>query len=1324
MPSSAAQLVTHFLLRHGGILAVAAVSAAVFVLAPAATFAQIAPPEPVWLNNSVQFLESITGPSTPKGTEEGLFGISVFSLLQAVSSAPSYDFASDYVSIDGNISPVAACTQGRGGQAVSFFDDFDDGLLNQGCTAQFGKAGTFTESGSFIRMASDLAFRGRDFLMHFLTFPQLFLPGRGSFEVAVQFRPDIPAPPPSFTVYGFFLQVEGGTALPNLSIQAQTAPDGQVFLVAGRNADPGRVFREAPVTLASSSGLVFKARYDDAARTITPLYSTDNGATFSSWTNADGSAFSVPLFAPGEPQNVRLWIFASARLPVPAPTVSDLKQLKSDGTTPITEGAVTTENEVVFQGTVTHPESSSAKLQVELREAGQPFTGAFDGGILESDFVPSGTSATVRRSALADGRFQWRARAVDTAANASAWQESGQEGNADFEVRTVPLYTQVESNFPSQADTSRWASRPYGIGDYADCNQKDRDTNNPIPGTATIGRCGCAITSLVMLLRYYGITSDAEGKDVNPLNLNAWLTSPPPGMNGYDKNGNLTYAWADIPYYAADPLGRAQVVFTGKPNVGNPFSFAELKSQLDAYLGTSPLPSPVILAEPATATTPSGHYIVATGKLDGSQTYSVRDPAWYETKYLSQPVANTRQRNYANSFVGLRLYQKLAQTGDFPPFLSSSLASPGELLLTDPSGRRTGKDPLTGQLYNEIPGASYAEDGISDPTGDVLHAPEHVSKGIWIPAPQSGSYVLRVTGTGTGDYTLTHAGTDAQGRPQTKVTVGNTAPGVVANYTVAYTPQQQQTLSVAPQDTTPPTTRLTTIRGTQGKRGWTVSEQEIALTAEDNPSGVGVFKTEYSLDNGKSWKRYEGPFTMEEDGAHLVSYRSEDFVGNKEQTRFSFIRVDQTPPEVRLSFDPKEKTLHIEGTDNLGEPSLTQNGTTYVFEDAAGHTTTIVLEETKQAGKELKATLKSIQYDTEPPITLNADLHAQWSTEKDGTLKELEQKLQARHFKVEAKYRGKDDATDLKAFIGEKLDREKTRATLPLLQIVKLLTERGTLRYETLAPFSAEFNGVSSILSRPSTPSLTLNSDFTLEAWVKILKTPPRGQNVALLAKWQPPQARSFIWTYQTLPDGNKRLLLCTSPTGSAAFTCRGLSTTFAPAADLGENEWHHIAVRFFADPAHINQVEVLIDGVNQTLLDSGLPLPAVNQSQFSLGAIRSADGALSLPCNCRLDEVRVWNAALTDDQIASSRFTELTGNEPNLAGHWSFAKNFLDSSPNQNDLTGENAVFSLDSPPISRPLPEVIAAQPPEKSWLRALLASTYGALSGMARAVTSLWR
>ncbi|MDO8603932.1 MAG: YncE family protein [bacterium] len=423
------------------------------------------------------------------------------------------------------------------------------------------------------------------------------------------------------------------------------------------------------------------------------------------------------------------------------PTLSTLVQLKSDGVMSIAEGSVTTESTAVFKATLSDVDNDVAKLQVELKELSQQFDGT---NLLESGFVASGSTATTSKEIIADGQYHWRARAVDDNGNMSDWQEFGAFGNMDFKVKTVPLYTQRLSEFPSRTATEGWAGLDYAAG----------SAGNYSCGS-TIAGCGCAISSSVMIMRFHDITVAVDGLEVEPKNINNWLNT----HNGYD-NGNVN--WKKVSEYSKNLNGLARLQFD------KIIRFRDTVT-LDQYLETG---RPAILY----SKTFGSHFLVADGKL--ANTYTIKDPARYNTKNLNDTRIGSFIKNYNNNFDGLRLYSPVltAMKG-----MSFSLGSPAELLIIDPLGRRLGKDPTTGILYEEIPEGSYYQEGISN--AELENPPQaHENKNIWIPNPEVGQYITKVIGTDTGSYTLNSLAYDYNGDSHSQTLTATTQPAFVDEY--------------------------------------------------------------------------------------------------------------------------------------------------------------------------------------------------------------------------------------------------------------------------------------------------------------------------------------------------------------------------------------------------------------------------------------------------------------------------------------------------------------------------------------------------------------
>ena len=88
-------------------------------------------------------------------------------------------------------------------------------------------------------------------------------------------------------------------------------------------------------------------------------------------------------------------------------------------------------------------------------------------------------------------------------------------------------------------------------------------------------------------------------------------------------------------------------------------------------------------------------------------------------------------------------------TSDYSSLLIQ-LHSSDELLISDPDGLRTGFDPIQGRKFDEIPLSSYGLEELPDSEG--RSGP--VWKELEIIRPKTGDYLLIVTGTREGTYSL------------------------------------------------------------------------------------------------------------------------------------------------------------------------------------------------------------------------------------------------------------------------------------------------------------------------------------------------------------------------------------------------------------------------------------------------------------------------------------------------------------------------------------------------------------------------------------------
>jgi hypothetical protein len=300
--------------------------------------------------------------------------------------------------------------------------------------------------------------------------------------------------------------------------------------------------------------------------------------------------------------------------------IGSLGQFKYDGVASIAESGINMGDNVTFKGTLTSP-FGQAKMQLEIKSFDVPFDGIVS---QETEFVSDGMAVEKSVSGLIDGSYHWRSRIVDEFGNESDWVEYGADGNIDFVIHQVPHYTQNQSPYPDEAATLAWAIQDYAFGPAnTGCG-------------SSIAACGCAMTSGVMVARYYGIT-EVGGEDVTPGTMNAWLQN----NNGYYPGGAIN--WLKMVEYTGN-----QLAYDGRS--GDSFNNYPL---LDEFLN-SERPAIAKMAK-GRGGSPRSHFIVISNKL--ADTYEVRDPAWYDTKTLNEPATVGKVRAYENGFDGLRLFK-------------------------------------------------------------------------------------------------------------------------------------------------------------------------------------------------------------------------------------------------------------------------------------------------------------------------------------------------------------------------------------------------------------------------------------------------------------------------------------------------------------------------------------------------------------------------------------------------------------------------------------------------------------------------------------------
>jgi hypothetical protein len=340
----------------------------------------------------------------------------------------------------------------------------------------------------------------------------------------------------------------------------------------------------------------------------------------------------------------------------------------------------------------------------------------------------------------------------------------------------------------------------------------------------TIGSKGCALTSLAMALAFAGVETLPDGSALNPGSLDTFLSNS-------TELTNLTVAWLDSHGFSGIDTGITENGFTNAHGVKwdsdtrYATDFANLKFKtfgkfrdsvsdpqgahelLDEALCNA-TPHPVIVGvklacfnkaggsvalagESCPADFPMGptpgHYVLVTGK-DGDR-YEIADPATGSMRSLNDDYGNKFQTR--GSVVD--------PNGDISS-LNITSDHNVSLLVTDSLNNRTGEDPSSGAVVQQIPGSAYFIDRITDGDIDGINSagePEPTTHAVQIFQPSQGVYSLIVKGVAEGPYTISIDAFSNNGGPQPPISLeGTIAQGATRTYSFVYNPAPGSVVTV------------------------------------------------------------------------------------------------------------------------------------------------------------------------------------------------------------------------------------------------------------------------------------------------------------------------------------------------------------------------------------------------------------------------------------------------------------------------------------------------------------------------------------------------
>jgi len=254
---------------------------------------------------------------------------------------------------------------------------------------------------------------------------------------------------------------------------------------------------------------------------------------------------------------------------------------------------------------------------------------------------------------------------------------------------------------------------------------------------------------------------------------------------GYKHNGDLKWEKSVIylgfiDWETGDILLRFDFNHLADHNV--PFG----NSRIDDYVNSS---KPVVAYSGR-----FGHYFIIDNKIKvgpNYYTYIIKDPYWYGTGRLNQTQdfsdPNNPIQGYNNRFSVANLFKYLETPKQIPSTINFHLCSPAELLVTDPLGRKSGKDPIADITYDEIPDSIYTEEGpiISS---DIPLDPEDMekSKFLHISSPLDGEYDIKIIGIDSGSYAIDLSVYDEAGESEDITIEGNIATGNIQEFELDY----------------------------------------------------------------------------------------------------------------------------------------------------------------------------------------------------------------------------------------------------------------------------------------------------------------------------------------------------------------------------------------------------------------------------------------------------------------------------------------------------------------------------------------------------------
>lgn len=289
----------------------------------------------------------------------------------------------------------------------------------------------------------------------------------------------------------------------------------------------------------------------------------------------------------------------------------------------------------------------------------------------------------------------------------------------------------------------RQGSRPYTDGDPSWEGQEfDHAGAGQFTCGTTMAQCGCATTSIAMVLKYYKVNKLPDGTPLDPGTLNTWLKN----NNGY--NRNLGVIWS------------VAATIAKKAKAQNPeFAYNSIEYLNDRTYNATTLTNDLQQGKPniLQVNAPGMHFVVATGK--DNNTFTINDPLFNRTNLAS----------YNNSAVSVR---KFVPANSDMSYIVYVVDENVDIIVRDENGESVGE--------------SYLEYSPANLTEEPNVIDSSAVKVYYFAKPQTGDYTVELSASESTSYQLDETFITEDGEIKTDTHDGFIEPDQSANYHVAY----------------------------------------------------------------------------------------------------------------------------------------------------------------------------------------------------------------------------------------------------------------------------------------------------------------------------------------------------------------------------------------------------------------------------------------------------------------------------------------------------------------------------------------------------------